>query len=201
MEQALSYALNRPWEGLAVLLALAYVILAARKSIWCWPCALGTTAIYTLLFWQVNLPMESALNVYYLLMAVYGWWLWTKPGAHSLDGALLLRNWPLKTHLLAILAIAVLTLVSGWLLQTYRSSAAMPYLDSFTTWASVITTLMVARKIVENWLYWIVIDAAAIVLYLDRGMYMTAALFVLYVFIACYGWFSWRRAFEQQASA
>ncbi|MDP5041289.1 MAG: nicotinamide mononucleotide transporter family protein, partial [Paraglaciecola sp.] len=63
-------------EALAVVLALAYVWLAAKQNIWCWPCALLSTAIYTFVFWEVTLPFHALLNVYYMLMAVYGWLQW-----------------------------------------------------------------------------------------------------------------------------
>ena len=73
-----------PWEALAAALAIAYLLLAARERIACWGCALVITAIYTVLFWNVSLLMESALNVYYLLMAIYGWYQWRRGGR---DGA------------------------------------------------------------------------------------------------------------------
>ena len=77
------------------------------------------------------------------------------------------------------------------------TSASWPFVDSFTTWGSVLTTFMVARKILENWIYWIVIDAVSIFLYLDRGLYLYAGLFVIYVIIAIFGYFGWRRSMAQ----
>jgi nicotinamide mononucleotide transporter len=188
---------QHPWEAVAVLLGLAYVLLAARENLWCWPCALISTAIFTLVFWDVSLLMESALNLYYLLMALYGWWHWSKdkPDGQQLP----IQVWSLRKHGLAIGSVALLTLCSGTLLLG-RTSAVLPYLDSFTTWASVITTWMVARKVLENWLYWIVIDTVDIVLYLDRGLYLTVALFAFYVALAAYGWFQWRHHYAAQST-
>jgi len=185
------------WELLAVLLAIAYLLLALRENSLCWYCALASTAIYTGLFWDVSLLMESGLNVYYMAMAVYGWWLWR--GDKSEEGelnpnksAVEISRWPLQNHLLAWAVIAVLTLVSGSLLAS-KTAAALPYLDSFTTWGSVLTTWMVTRKILENWLYWIVIDSVSIFLYIDRGLHLTSLLFVAYVIIVVFGFFAWRR--------
>jgi len=79
---------------------------------------------------------------------------------------------------------------SGALLERY-TDAALPYLDSFTTWGSILTTWMVTRKILENWLYWLVIDSVSIYLYLDRGLYLTAGLFVLYLIIVLFGYRKW----------
>lgn len=182
------------WEMLAVILAIGYLLLATRESLWCWYCALASTAIYTAIFWNVSLLMESALNVYYMVMAVYGWWQW-RQGGQQHEGVQVHR-WSPTQHAITFVIIVVLTLVSGFLLER-NTGAAWPYLDSFTTWASVITTWMVAQKVLENWLYWIVIDSISIGLYADRGLYLTALLFVAYVIIAIYGYSAWRRH-EQQ---
>jgi nicotinamide mononucleotide transporter len=186
------------WESAAVIAALAYVWLAAKENIWCWFFALVSTAIYTLLFWNVSLLMESALNIYYLLMAIYGWWQWQ--GITKNHHPQEIHRWPVKRHLLAITGIVFVALASGWLLERY-TGAALPYLDSFTTWAAVFTTWMVARKVLENWLYWIVIDAVSIYLYLDRELYQTAVLYLLYVGFALFGWYSWKRSMQQRLSA
>lgn len=186
------------WETLAVFSALAYVIFAARESIWCWPCALVSTAIYILLFWDVSLLMESALNIYYLAMAVYGWWRWRNRGLVE-DGnpAAQIHTWPLHYHAIAIVGIFVISAVSGVLLTKY-THASLPYLDSLTTWAAVFATWMVAQKVLENWLYWIIIDAISIYLYISKDLHQTAILFVLYVFIAAYGWWSWKAKLTAQ---
>lgn len=191
-----SFQAMSAWECLAVMLAIAYVVLAIRERIECWYAAFFSTLIYTLLFWNVSLFMESALNVYYLLMAVYGWYAWRfHPGSKEM---LKIHSWPLSRHIQTGLLIVALAGVSGYLLST-NTSAALPYLDSFTTWASVITTYMVARKVVENWLYWVVIDAVSIFLYVDRGMLLTAALFVIYTAMAVIGYRQWHKQMAAHA--
>ena len=183
------------WENLAVALAIAYLLLAVRESSWCWYAAFVSTAIYTVLFWNVSLLMESALNVYYMAMAVYGWWQWQRGGVQHQGVSI--QRWPIQRHLITVAAIVLISGLSGWLLNKH-SSAAWPYLDSLTTWASVVTTWMVARKVLENWLYWVVIDVASIVLYLDRGMHSTAWLFAGYVVIAVVAYFRWRAHYQRQ---
>lgn len=186
---------SSPWEIVAVVLAIAYLLLAMRESLWCWYCAFVSTAIYTVLFWNVSLLMESALNVFYMAMAVYGWWEW-KYGGREHQGVVIHR-WRRSTHLTVFSLIAGVTLVSGYLLAE-NTGAARPYVDSFTTWASVVTTWMVARKILENWLYWIVIDSVSALLYIDRGLYLTALLFIAYVVIVVFGYFNWRTLERRQ---
>ena len=178
------------WEACAVVLAIAYLLLAVRENILCWYCALFSTAIFTGLFWDVSLLMDSALNVYYMAMAIYGWYQWTHGGSNG--HGVHIGKLSGSQNILIISSILMITLVSGYLLD-HNTSAAWPYVDSFTTWASVATTIMVTKKILENWLYWLVIDTISIPLYIDRGLYLTATLFVAYIVIVIFGYLSWRQ--------
>ncbi len=184
-------------ELIAVVFGVAYILLATRQNIWCWPAALVSTGTSVYLFWDGRLLMESALNVYYLAMAVYGWYQWRYGGTQN--GKLAVRSFSTTEHLLAIVSVAILALVSGYFLAQ-KTQAALPYLDSFTTWSAVITTWMVARKILENWLYWIIINSATIYLYLDRGFALYALLFVVYIVLSMIGFLQWRKSLQQQAT-
>jgi nicotinamide mononucleotide transporter len=185
------------WELAAVVLGVAYLLLAMRESLWCWYAAFASTAIFLFIFWQVNLFMESALQIYYLAMAVFGWWQW-KQGSRG-SGTLEISRWSRRQHFYAVGSVLLISLFSGSLLAQY-TDAALPFLDSFTTWGSVVTTWMVARKVLENWLYWLVIDGISIFLYLDRGLYLTALLFMAYLIIAVFGYRTWLRHYRQQSS-
>jgi len=191
-----------PWELLAVILAIAYLLLAVRENILCWYFAFVSTAIYTVLFWDVSLLMDSALNVYYMIMAVFGWYQWTHGATAKSEQAhrLAVNSMSNRQHGFVISAVTVLSLVSGYLLSEH-SDAAWPYVDSFTTWASVVTTYLVTRKYLQNWLYWIVIDVVSVPLYIDRGLNLTAMLFVAYIVIAVFGYFSWRAHLQQTEPA
>ncbi|MFL0800278.1 MAG: nicotinamide riboside transporter PnuC [Agarilytica sp.] len=197
-EIAIGFSEKDVWELIAVLLALAYLVLALRESIWCWPAAFISTAIYTGLFWHVSLLMDSALNVYYMAMAVYGGWVWRAQSGST--AVTTITTWPWRWHATVILAIVVASALSGYLLDQ-NTEAAWPYLDSFTTWASVITTYMVAKKVLENWCYWIVIDSVALGLYIERGLYPTAFLLVIYLVICVFGYFSWRKIWLGSSAA
>ena len=105
---------------------------------------------------------------------------------------MLIRSWGLKQHLVAAAVIFAATLINGWLLVR-GTDAVAPYLDSFVTWGSVVTTWMVARRLIENWLYWIVIDAVAAYLYFSQQLFVTALLFALYVGIVIHGYIRWRQ--------
>jgi len=184
-----------PWEITAVLLAVAYLVLAIRQNPWCWAAAVASTAIYLVLLYRASLYMESALQIFYLAMAVYGWWCWTRGGERrgSEPAPLAVSTWPLRRHVVAIVSILALSLISGAVLQTY-TNAALPFLDSFTTWGAIVTTYLVARKILENWFYWFVIDSVSVYLYASRELYLTAGLFLLYLVLVVVGYRAWRRA-------
>ena len=189
VELTAAYAQASGWEVLAVILALVYLVLAVQERIECWYAAFASTSIYIFLFWNVNLLMESALQIYYLAMAGYGWWHWRRRDSGSDE--LSIQVWSLGRHGMVITSVGLLVFLSGYLLEE-NTDAALPYLDSLTTWGAVITTYMVAHKVLENWLYWLLIDGVSIYLYLDRGLYITALLFVLYIVIAVFGYFRWR---------
>jgi nicotinamide mononucleotide transporter len=195
IEQARNTA---PAEAIAALLGLAYLLLAVKRKLLCWLCAFISTAIYLVLFAKASLYMQSALQVFYLIMAVYGFIDW-KNGRTD-DAGVLIRTWSAQQHLLAALAVAVASAINGWLLARHTDSVA-PYLDSFVTWASVVTTWMVARRVLENWLYWIVVDGIAAYLYFTQGLLATTALFVIYIGIVVRGYFVWRRELRAQTRA
>lgn len=178
-------------EIVAVALAIAYLLLAIRQNIWCWLCAAISSAIYVDLFFDARLYMESALNGFYFLMAVYGWYAWHSGSVQSAD--LPVCIWPLRVHAIAIVSIAALAAISGFLLQRF-TDAALPYIDSLVSVAAVWTTFLVARKVLENWWYWLVIDAASAAIYWSRDLQLTALLYVLYLLLIPFGLWSWRRS-------
>lgn len=184
------------WEVVAALLGIGYVILAARESQWCWPLAFVSTLIYTVLFWEGQLPMQALLNVYYMGMAVYGYLLW-RHHANS-ENDLPISRWPWPKQLLFLATGAILTLVTASYLDANNASQS-PYLDAGVTVFSVLNTFLMARKIIQNWLYWIAIDGAAIVLYAQTGYYATIVMFSLYLVLALIGYLNWQKLYRQQS--
>jgi nicotinamide mononucleotide transporter len=175
-------------EWAAVVLALAYLLLAVRQNPWCWACAVASAAIYLVLFARGGLVMQAALQLYYIAMAVYGWRAWRSGAAGA---PLPVSRWSAGRHALGTGFVLAATLVNGWIIGG-STGGWVPYVDALVAWASVLATWLVARKVLENWLYWIVVDAVAVALYWSQGFHPTAALFVLYVIIAVRGYFAWR---------
>jgi nicotinamide mononucleotide transporter len=133
-------------------------------------------------------------------MAVYGYLQWRYGGRKSGKNELPISVWPLRVHALAIGGSVVLSAGLGWTMSRY-TSAAFPYFDSFVTVASIVTTYMVARKILENWLYWLVVDGLALYLYWQRGLYLYVGLFALYLVLVVIGLVRWHRDWRAQPEA
>ena len=178
------------WEALATLLGIGYILFAIKQSIWAWPCAFFSTFIYTLLFWNGQLPLQSILNAYYLVMAIYGFWLWKQP--KQSDKAIHVHTKPILFHLAFLLIGTALTVTIGVYMQQGDYSRA-PFLDAGVMVFSVMNTYLMARKVLENWLYWLVINSAAIILYWQSGFYFTILMFVLYFGLAIAGYRAWRQ--------
>ena len=184
-------------EVVAVVFAVAYLLLAIRQNIWCWLCAGISTAIYVWLFIEARLYMESVLNGFYFAMAVYGWAVWSSGRAEGQARPVVL--WPWQTHALAIAAILCASSLNGFLLQRY-TDAVFPYLDSLTTWSAIWATFLVARKVLENWWYWLAIDAASALIYWVRDLQLTSLLFAVYLVMIPFGLVNWTRSYKKQVS-
>ena len=185
-------------EFSAVVLAIAYLLLAIRQNIWCWFCAGISTAMYVYLFVDAKLYMESLLNVFYFGMALYGWTVWYFGRAGNTEFPV--SVWPRSVHAAALLAITAISLISGYLLERF-TDAAFPYIDSMTTWSAIWATFLVARKVLENWWYWLVIDSVSIFIYWARDLQLTSLLFVIYVILVPIGLLSWTRSYRNQNRA
>jgi len=172
-------------ESAAVFFSILYVVLAVKESILCWGAAAISVILYIYICYTAQLYPETGLQVFYLLMAFYGYHQWNKN-----DSTLKIQQWTTTKHLLILLLGASLTFLMGFYFTIY-TNAAMPLVDSFTTVFSVFATYMVTKKVLGNWLYWIVIDIVSVYLYFSRDLHLTSLLFIMYTVIAIFGYFSW----------
>jgi nicotinamide mononucleotide transporter len=179
-------------EAVSVVLGLAYLLLAVWRIRWCWIAGGVSSAILGYLALRTQLPMQAALQVYYVGMSVYGFWHWSR---QSEESTLRVTTWPLKYHVAAWAGILIVSALSArWLAA--QTQAAWPFIDSFTTWGSLFTTWLVARVKLENWLYWIVVDSVLAWLFAVQGLYFVALLCILYVGIVIGGYFKWLRLYR-----
>lgn len=186
-----------PVEAAGVLLGVLYLVLVIRESLWCWPAAFVSSVLTILVMFEARLYSEAALNVFYAAMAIYGWYQWRYGGRGQGAPELPISVWPFAMHALAIGGSVALAVVIGWFMSRH-TVAAFPYLDAFVTVASVVTTYMVARKILENWVYWLVVDSLSLYLYWQRGLYFYVGLFALYLVLVVLGWLRWQRDWRAQ---
>ncbi|HEY0748670.1 MAG TPA: nicotinamide riboside transporter PnuC [Steroidobacteraceae bacterium] len=184
-------------ELTAAVLAVIYLILAIRQHIGCWVAAFLSSCLYVWVLFSAHLYMESALNAFYAAMAIYGFWQWQQGRAGA---PLTVSRWPLGRHIRAMLAILALSAVSSFFLRRF-TPAAWPFLDSMVTWSSVFATYLVARKVYENWHWWLIIDSVSLCLYFTRHLYTTMLLFSIYLVLIVIGMREWRRSLPSMAYA
>lgn len=180
-------------EWIAVLSSLFYIVFIARKNSRAWFFALVGSSIYVYLCFISQFYLETILQLFYVSMAIIGWLLWNKKQEIPFK----IIQWKGKQHMVNILISSILTLILGNFFQVYTDQA-LPYLDAFTTVFSISATFMVAYKVLENWLYWIVIDLASMPLYAYRDLNLTVFLFGIYTIVAIVGFVRWRRTFKLQ---
>ena len=180
-------------EWITFVAALAYVYFAAQKKIVTWVFGLISVGLTFYLDVIGKLYIESGLQVFYFVMAIYGWINWKKAEKNDLP----IARWSIQLHLLNIFASAWLALLVGYLFANYTEQST-PYLDAFTTCFSLVATFMVVKRVIENWLYWIFINMGMVVLYLNNGYEILALQYGLFVILAIYGYWSWNKALKQQ---
>lgn len=180
-------------EWMAVISTIAYVILIAKKFIIAWLFAFVGAVLFVYLCYVGNLYIEALLQLFYVIMAIVGWLSWKKDTSDKI----IIKTWKVNTHLLNIVISGMVSLILGYIFDNYTNQAN-PYMDAFTTCYSLSATFMVAQKILENWIYWIVIDFVSIFLYAQRDYNLTAVQYVLFTILAVFGFMAWRKEYKTQ---
>lgn len=169
----------------AAISGILYIILVAKENIWCWLAASISVCLYMYINYDLGYYSQAVLQIFYLFMAIYGYVMWNKLDPEKI------KEWSAKTHLFIIFIGAIITFIIGFILTEYVEDSEQPLLDSLSTVFSVIACYMVAKKVLGNWLYWIVIDFLIIYLYYIQGEFILSLQFLVYIIIAIYGYFSW----------
>jgi nicotinamide mononucleotide transporter len=183
------------YEMLAVVFSMAYTILAAYENNWCWPAAIISVSIYIYICFSAKLYSETGLQLFYLVMAFYGWWLWNKNKANNQH--LKISKIDFKTHSILTLLGLLFTLLFYFIMKNF-TDAALPLSDALVTAFSLTATYMMTKKHIENWLWWIAIDGLAVYIYISRDLPLTALLYFIYVIIVVVAFFKWRNELQHQ---
>ncbi len=183
-------------ELLGAIFGLLYIILSIKQNIWCWPVGLITSALYIYVFFVTKFYADMGLQVYYLVVSIYGWYFWMFGGKSKKADDLKISNvqYPLSIYL--TLATVILFGIIAFILINFTDSE-IPYWDAFTTAGSFVATWMLARKMIEHWLIWIIVDAVSLGLYIYKGLYATVILFAVYTILAVTGYMEWKKELKK----
>jgi len=173
------------------------VWLTVKKNSWCFPTGIVNVGLYGVLFFRERLYADAILQVFYLVLLVYGWIQWNKTVQQKEFSATMIEKpfW----LVLAIICIGS-TILIGTIFKTY-TDASLPYLDSLLTSMSFIAQWMVAKKKLENWLVWIVADIVYIGMYAYKNLYLTAGLYFIFILLAIRGYQEWKKKLVVNGSA
>ncbi len=182
---------ERPVEIAAFLLGIANIVLLARRSIWNYPFGIVMVSLYGWVFFGAKLYSDVLLQAFFFLAQLYGWAHWLK--RRDEQGLIIVARLSPRAALAYGLGGAAGIAALGGVMSAH-TDASFPYWDASVASLSVIAQILLARRRLENWLVWILVDALAIGLYWTKGLYPTAALYALFLIIAANGYVGWRRA-------
>jgi nicotinamide mononucleotide transporter len=177
-------------ETFAVVVTLLAVYLTVRQVIWCWPLALVSVTLYAWVFYEAKLYADMGLQALYFALAIYGWWAWLHGGEDHGELHVSLASNRRRLVLLAIGALFGITL--GQLLNRL-TDASLPFMDSMLTSFSIVAQWMQTRKLLETWLVWLAVDVLYVGMFLYKGLYPTAGLYAVFLYLAVLGFVRWRR--------
>ena len=193
MEQLLEY--------FGVLTGLLYLLLEIRQHRAMWVVGFLTSLVYVFVFFFSKIYADMGLNIYYVAISIYGFWQWTRKKAINeektnqnapANEAILYRNmtFPLLTGI--ILAILAIYALLYYILHNFTDSP-IPAGDAFTTAVGIVATWMLARRIIEHWIFWIIVNCVSVYLYYLRGLYPTMFLYICYAVLAAIGLYTWKK--------
>lgn len=177
-----------PIEWTAAALGVLNIVLLVRRSVWNFPFGMAMVALYVFVFWEARLYGEATLQVFFFAAQGWGWWLWVKAGGP--ESRVPVRWLDPLSLAVWVVATAALSLNLGWLMHRF-TNASLPYADSAITGASIAAQLLLGLRRVENWVLWILIDCTSIAVYLAKGLYPTAGLYVLFLLLSVLGLREW----------
>jgi nicotinamide mononucleotide transporter len=182
---------------------IVYVILEIRQNIWLWPVGIATSAVYVIVFFTNKFYADMSLQVYYLVISFVGWYWWSvgKRGESNegkeVTSPLVVNFLKLRVGLILLLVFIVLYLVMYFGLSKLTDSP-VPEWDSFITSLSIIATWMLARKILEHWYLWIIVNTVSVILFLTRGLYPTVILYLVYALMSFFGLVEWKKSIRAE---
>lgn len=187
-----NWIINNYIEIIGAVTGLVYLYLEIKQKIWLWPVGFLTSAFYIYIFFASKFYADMGLQFYYLGVSLYGWWYWVHGGKKGESKTLPVSHIkPRLALILSAITIPIFVLLV-FVLKNFTDSP-VPYGDSFTTALSIIATWMLARKILEMWWIWMVVNAVSLALYVYKGLYPTSVLFIFYFTMSIVGYLQWKK--------
>lgn len=178
-------------EWAAMALGLINIALLIFRSQWNFAFAIASVTLYVFIFFESRLYAESGLQIFFILANVWGWVLWHRAAQSGLDDSRVPVRWlDWQSRAVWLTVTAAISLNLGWVMHRY-TNAAMPFADSAIAGASVAAQILLGYRRIENWVLWIVIDVAAVLLYINRGLYPTAGLYGGMLVMSLFGLKEW----------
>lgn len=186
-------------ETTAAILGLVGIGLQIKQNHWYWLSSILMVLMYIYVFYTTKFYADMAFQLYYLVVSIYGWAFWIK-SRRKQDDTNLEVNKQNKKQATASIAITAILFVAIYLILKHLTDSPIPIGDAFTTALSITATLLLARKYIENWIFWIIVDAVSAGLYLYKGLYPTLILFSVLTILAVVGYAHWRKALKNETS-
>ncbi|HWH83523.1 MAG TPA: nicotinamide riboside transporter PnuC [Burkholderiaceae bacterium] len=178
-------------EIVAFVLAVAMVVFNMRVNPLGWPLAIVSSLLYFSLFWSSRLYGDAGLQIFFAVVALWGWWQWLR-GTQADGRSLRVRALGTRGRWIALATLALAWPATGWFLKTFTNTD-VPWWDAFPTAASVIGQWLLGRKYLENWLAWIVVNVVSVGLFAYKGLWLTTLLYTVFIAMSFAGWRAWRR--------
>ena len=178
-------------DQLNLLLGLVGVGLMIRRTLWAFPVGLAAVSVQGVLFQRAGFPADALLQVFFFVTLAWGWWHWVKDRGTALE----LPVTTLTARGLSLTLLAAGAATAGWaLFVAPRLHSVMPWRDAFIAMFSVAAQVLQARKKLENWPLWIVVNLVAVASYWSAALAFTALLYLVYLGLAFAGWWAWAKA-------
>jgi len=178
-------------EIIGTLSGLLFLYLEIKQNKWLWPVGLLTSVMYIYVFFVAKLYADMSLQFYYVFISIYGWILWSR-GKKQQEKELPVIQLNMSLSLKLIVASIAIYALIAFILVNF-TDGSVPYWDAFTTALSIVATWMLARKILEQWLVWIVVNSVSLGLYIYKDLNFTAVLFFFYTTMAVVGYLQWKK--------
>ena len=184
-------------EILGAILGILYIIFSIKQNVLTWPTGLLTSALYVIVFFQSKFYADMGLQVYYVVISVYGWYYWLKGEKNKDENRVLVKSVSSKLRIKLTMSTVIIYFTILFILIQFTDSD-VPFMDSMTTALSIVATWMLARKYIEHWLIWIFVDLFSSGLYVYKNLWPTAVLFIIYTTMAVFGYYQWKEDIKLQ---